>query len=305
MQVVLEKTKSIRNEVKKKIIRAKTAGFCMGVARALRMLDATVGKASSCSKDNAQVVTLGPIIHNRQVLEEYERKNVYAVDKEIVRNAHNAQNVVIRAHGIPKSLEDTLRLQRNITLVDATCPRVKDAQNSIAELASRGYYILIFGESSHAEVQGLCSYAEGRVAVLETMEEVKAFPYEVDQRYAFVAQTTQSIVAFQEAYKWIQCNTPVECICVDTICDATSLRQKEVESIAQQVDIMIIVGGYTSGNTRRLCTIAERYVPVIHIEAASDLDIQQLAGYSRIGLSAGASTPCAHIDAVHALLTAL
>ena len=305
MQACLEKNKSIRKESKKKIIRAKTAGFCMGVARALRMLDATVSGKNNCGKNDTQVVTLGPIIHNGQVLEEYEKKNVYAVDKETVRNIYSTQSIVVRAHGIPRELEHELRSRQNITLVDATCPKVKEAQNSIAELASQGYFILIFGEFSHAEVQGLCSYAEDSVAVLETIEAVKTFPYKRDRRYALVAQTTQSIVAFQEAYRWIQCNASVECVCVNTICDATWLRQEEVESIAQQVDIMIIVGGRTSGNTRRLCAIAERYVPVIHIETATELNTQQLIEYSSIGLSAGASTPCAHIDAVHALLNTL
>ncbi len=262
-----------------KVRLAKTAGFCMGVRLAMEKVLAEANKAED------PIYTFGPLIHNRQVMKLLESKGVRAVETvEGVR----AGTVVIRAHGIPpqerKSLKGT-----GLRIIDATCPRVGRVQSIVRSHTRKGYQAVIVGERDHAEVIGLRGYAEGPVHVIDRAEEAGGLPK--DQPLVVVAQTTQDAGVFEEIRRAIQERNP-EALIFDTICDATQNRQAEVSSFAGQVDGMVVVGGFHSGNTRRLVQVSEAAgIPTFHVETEEELDPEALAPMGTVGVTAGASTP--------------
>lgn len=282
-----------------RVIRAQSAGFCMGVSRALNLL------RKEEINSHIHLGTLGPIIHNTQVLQSLQKKGIESYTVEDAMMSEEQRTLLIRAHGIPRETERVLQEKDNITLIDATCPKVKDAQLAVYEASQNGYVILLYGEKEHAEVKGLCSYAQ-EVYVFASLAEIQQHQYNHDTRYALVSQTTQSIVEFDAIYAWLLEHVHSDILCINTICDATYVRQNDVIALLDTVDAMVIVGGYTSGNTRRLVEIAkERGVFTIHVEHAGELPLDELRQYECIGLSAGASTPKEYIDAVEDVLAML
>ena len=274
-------------------MRAQTAGFCMGVILALQRLDALIENTSN-------IFTLGPIIHNPQVVEEYARKGVLTTDTP--QNIPPGATAVIRAHGVPKSVEDALQ-QRGIPVLDATCPKVKRAQQLIAEQAKSGRMLLLYGEPSHPEVKGLLSYAEAGAFVFDSRESLEQFRLLPGKPYCLAAQTTQDREIFEDMAESLTLHSEFDVTVLQTICDATKLRQEEAVRIAREVEFMVVVGGFNSGNTRRLVQVVTATgTPVLHVETARELPLDMLKGFSRIGLTAGASTPQKAIDEVQSLL---
>ena len=209
--------------------------------------------------------------------------------------------VVIRAHGIPKAVEEELNA-RGAYVVDATCPRVKAAQLAIANATRGGIPLWLFGEADHPEVRGLISYAEGDCLVFSEADASKAFRCNEYQPVVLAAQTTQEKAVFQALSERLRQRCPKLHV-LSTICDATSKRQAEARAIARQVQLMLVLGGFSSGNTRRLVDVAKAEgARALHVETMTDLPLEELASYARIGLTAGASTPHAMIDEVQALL---
>ncbi len=279
-----------------KVIRAKTAGFCMGVALALRKLDEAIeGKVSG------RICTFGPIIHNPQVLEHYATQGVHCIFH--INEVVSDDCVIIRAHGIPKQDEDLLKAS-GATLVDATCPKVKKAQLSIAKATKNGSVLLLFGEVDHPEVRGLVSYAHNDAYVFDSLEQLQNLELLAQGTYVLASQTTQDKKIFAQIEKYLSeriGNIPI----LSTICDATSERQSEVLSIASEVDGVVVVGGKDSGNTRRLVDVAaSKGVPTWHVETVSELKNENFNKICTVGLTAGASTPKSLIDAVHDFLDA-
>jgi 4-hydroxy-3-methylbut-2-enyl diphosphate reductase len=281
------------------IILAGTAGFCMGVDMALKKLDKIIEEQA----DGSPIQTLGPIIHNPQVLQEYGTKGISVADTpdQVAAGSH----VLIRAHGIPREVEDRLYgLCR--TVVDATCPRVKKAQILIRRHTGEGQTLLLYGESNHPEVRGLLSYAQGPSLVLESREEFQELELDPDTRYCLAAQTTQDRMAFSEIAQRLSARLGDRVTILETICDATRDRQDEAISIAESVDHMVVAGGYNSGNTRRLAQVVEDLgVPCVHVETAAELPLDKLAQARRIGLTAGASTPRSIIEEIYDRLRSL
>ncbi len=278
-----------------KVIRAKTAGFCMGVSLALQKLD----KALEKYRDR-RILTLGPIIHNPQVLADYAERGVLCV-----RDASAAlpgDCVIIRAHGIPRQTQDVL-VAGGALVVDATCPKVKKAQLAIdAATQKNRARLLLFGEENHPEVRGLISYAACGAHVFGSLEELRSLPPEAHGRYVLASQTTQDRHIFDAVERYLRGLYP-DIPVLSTICDATRQRQEETMDIASHVDAMIIVGGRESGNTRRLADVAAaRGIPTFHVETARELTPEAFAGHAVVGLTAGASTPKNLIDAVQHLL---
>ena len=272
------------------LIIAETAGFCMGVDLALHKLDNAVANPPH----EGTIYTLGPIIHNPQVLELYQSQGVQQTDGK--KNLAATDVVVIRAHGIPRQILDRFKNQ-NITIIDATCPKVKKAQILIQRQAEQNKHLLLFGERDHPEVRGLVSYAP-KHTVFESLEELQTHALHDDQRYFLAAQTTQDRESF-EAIRAYLLNVDSSMIILDTICAATKDRQEEVRALSSRVQAMIVIGGKSSGNTRRLAQIAqETGIYAIHIETAEELPLKDLAQFERIGLTAGASTPSWIIAAV-------
>ncbi|HDQ40171.1 MAG TPA: 4-hydroxy-3-methylbut-2-enyl diphosphate reductase [Desulfonatronum sp.] len=273
------------------IILAETAGFCMGVDLALRKLDALLREPEvSCP-----VFTLGPIIHNPQVLDHYKARGVRQLDDPF--SLRSGQSVVVRAHGIPKNIEQELRA-RGVHLVDATCPKVKKAQLLIARQAAQGRIMLLLGEADHPEVRGLLSYAESGARVLESEEDLEAVLREGCSPCFLAAQTTQDRKLYDRMSRILRRLDPDMPI-LDTICAATTNRQTETRHIAGQVQAMIVVGGRTSGNTRRLVQVAEQSgIPCFHVETLADLPVDSLRGLNSVGVTAGASTPADSIQGI-------
>ena len=273
----------------------------MGVALALHKLDTIVA-----SRAGEKVATLGEIIHNPQVLEDYARKGVRCLHS--VEEAKDDMSVLIRAHGIPRGVEARLR-ERCARVEDATCPRVKNAQLAIAEATSTGRELLLYGEESHPEVRGLISYAAGKsrifssIADLETLiagEELAGRPL------VLAAQTTQDRLIFDEMHRRLAARFGSSLVVLDTICDATRERQEEAGEIAARVQAMVVAGGKSSGNTKRLAELARmRGVPTVLVETADEIDGADFAGVRTVGLTAGASTPRYIIDDVEKKLRLL
>lgn len=274
-----------------KVIRAETAGFCMGVGLALRKLDQVVAQGGG------RICTMGPIIHNPQVLEQYAAQGVLRVDKPAEIPA--GSRVVIRAHGIRQEVERELR-DKGCEIVDATCPKVKKAQLLIGEATERGRRLLLFGESEHPEVCGLLSYARPDALVFQSLEELREMRLSPDEPWFLAAQTTQDRKAFEEIVDYLLDFAGDDMPVLDTICEATRERQSEAIKIASQVPAMVVVGGFESGNTRRLAEVVRAQGAACqHVETLEQLDLDALAGLEVVGLTAGASTPKKTIDAIH------
>ncbi|RLC27710.1 MAG: 4-hydroxy-3-methylbut-2-enyl diphosphate reductase [Deltaproteobacteria bacterium] len=263
-----------------KVRLAKSAGFCMGVRRAMKIVLEELNKRRS-----GPLYTLGPLIHNNQVLDLLAAKGVRTVDDP---SGIDSGEVVIRAHGIGPEKRRAIR-RAGLSIIDATCPRVARVHALVRSYTRKGYAAVIVGDRNHPEVQGIMGYSEGPVHVVEEARDVSRLP-PMEPVFA-VAQTTQDRASFQEITKLLQERFPGIRI-FNTICDATRERQQEVRVLAGQVDGMVVVGGYHSGNTRRLAQVSRNAgVPTFHVETEKDLDRERLANMQVIGITAGASTP--------------
>ncbi len=262
-----------------KITIAKTAGFCMGVRRAVDMV------LDTANKSDTPIYTYGPLIHNPQVLEMLETKGISRLDAIPERGGGT---VLIRAHGVPP--EDVAGLETaGLTVINATCPRVVRVQVIINKFAQKGYAAIIIGDENHPEVVGLLGYARGNGYAVTTMDQLKALP-KFDNAVV-VAQTTQNTALYDEVKTWCTAHRPHYEV-FDTICGSTERRQQEVRQLAATHDAVIVVGGRQSGNTRRLAQVAaETRAVASHIESVSEIDFKTLAGVRSIAITAGASTP--------------
>ena len=282
--------------------RAKTAGFCMGVSLALQKLNTALERSTGPNTETGRICTLGPIIHNPQVLAEYEARGVACVnDPSQLRQDDVA---VIRAHGITRQVEQAV-CASGASVVDATCPTVKKAQLSIARATSQGATLLLFGEEDHPEVRGLISYACGPAHVFGNAGELAALPLDPAQPYVLASQTTQDREIFTAIHESLS-RALDDLAVLSTICDATRERQEEARNIASSVDVMVVVGGRQSGNTRRLADVAAlNGIATYHVESAEELDPEKFVNKPRVGLTAGASTPKSLIDAAEKWLYSL
>ncbi len=260
---------------------AETGGFCMGVKRAMDM----ILKATEENHGDNVICTYGPLIHNKQVLEMLGKKGVKVVETP---EECAGKIVLVRAHGIPPDQRKKLKAVARKVL-DATCPRVARVQALIRRHARKGYLPIIVGDPEHAEVIGLMGYSEGKGIVINKVEDVEKLPD--SEKVLVVAQTTQNEKTFNEIVSAIkQRYEKVEVY--NTICGSTHQRQEEVKKMAKQVDAMVVVGGYHSGNTIRLAEIARQCgLPTFHVETEKELDVEKLASFDTIGVTAGASTP--------------
>ncbi|PIE61530.1 MAG: 4-hydroxy-3-methylbut-2-enyl diphosphate reductase [Desulfobacterales bacterium] len=262
-----------------KISVAKTAGFCMGVRRAVDMV------LDAANKSDAPIFTYGPLIHNPQVLEMLESKQIHRLDSIPVKGEGI---VLVRAHGVPPEDERALA-DAGFTVINATCPRVVRVQVIIKKFAQKGYATIIIGDKKHPEVVGLLGYARGNGHTVTTMAQLAALPR--FENAVVVAQTTQNTKFYEDIKAWCRKHAPHYEL-YDTICGSTEKRQNEIRQLAQINDAVIVVGGKESGNTRRLAQVAqETGTPSTHIESVEELDYSSLASAHSIAITAGASTP--------------
>jgi len=268
------------------IIITQNAGFCFGVERATNI-------AFDASKEfDKDIYTLGPIIHNPQVVKALEDDGV-AVGEDIDEITRGT--VIIRSHGVNADILEKAKA-KNLKVLDATCPFVKKAQKKAEALSNEGYAVLIVGDSNHPEVQAMVSYVKGQVFVAGSADEAKKLP-QLD-KLGIVAQTTQSHKNFYGIIKVCMDKSP-DIRIYNTICDATQVRQDESIELAKNVECVIVIGGYNSANTKRLVSLcSEIQANTHHIESADEIEDSWLEGAEKIGITAGASTPSSIIEDV-------
>ncbi len=261
------------------ILVAKNAGFCFGVKRAINM-------AQDCVKEaDGNIYTLGPIIHNPQVVKELEESGISKANK--VEEIGNG-TVIVRSHGVTSHEMEVIK-QKGLKLVDATCPFVKKTHEYVELLTKEGYSVIVVGEKDHPEVKGILSYSMKDIIAAASVEDLKGMPRK--KKIGIVAQTTQSIENLQAVVAHCLKKSS-ELKIFNTICNATSVRQQESIELAKQVDCMIVVGGRNSANTNRLAEICRKIQPkTYHIEVPEELNQIHFNGAKNVGITAGASTP--------------
>jgi (E)-4-hydroxy-3-methyl-but-2-enyl pyrophosphate reductase len=270
---------------------AKTAGFCMGVKRAV---DIVLDLARRKGQDT--IYTYGPVIHNPQTIELLRKRGIIPIGSlDEIAGLPAGAAMIIRAHGISPAERKKIK-DKGFRIIDATCPRVGRVQAIIRKHAAAGYAILIAGDREHPEVNGLLGFAGDAGVVLGSPEEVARLP-EL-QKVCVVAQTTQNKEEYADLCRRIRERFPTAVV-FDTICDSTEKRQTEIQALAAETDAVFIVGGKNSANTRRLAELAKlEGKPAFHIETDDELGAIDIEPYCRIGVSAGASTPNWIIDRV-------
>jgi 4-hydroxy-3-methylbut-2-enyl diphosphate reductase len=267
------------------IILAKNIGFCFGVKRAMDLVTAHLNKSKE------PVYTLGPLIHNPQVMEKLEKENLVCVSK--IEQIKKRGKVFIRSHGVPREILTKLK-RKKLKIIDATCPYVKRIQHLVNNLAKKNYTIIIFGKRNHPEVEALVSYAQGKAKVIEKVEDLTRQISGANKKIGLVAQTTQATEDFQKIISFFQ--SPLfqnkEVKIYNTLCPTTKKRQTEAEKIARETDLVFVIGGKNSSNTTRLAEICSRYQRnTFHIETAEEIDLKNFKRKTKIGIITGASTP--------------
>lgn len=267
-----------------KVTVAKSAGFCFGVDRAVKMVYSELEK-------NTKVATLGPIIHNQDVVNDMKAKGARIIDS--VDELEPDETVVIRSHGVGRDIYEQIAAKGN-RMLDATCPFVSRIHKIAAEKTREGYFVLIAGDASHPEVQGIVGHCDENCLVFKDNFELKAFFEKkytnLKKRLAIVAQTTYNIVVWDDCLNVIPKNDPNIEI-TDTICNATDTRQSDAAELAKDSDVMLVVGGRHSSNTVKLYEVCSRYCKTYHIENSGELRSLKIPDAEKIGITAGASTP--------------
>ena len=271
------------------IILAKTAGFCFGVNRAVKL-------TYELLEQSRPVATLGPLIHNPQVVEDLESKGAITCDS--VDDVPDGCEVVIRSHGVGQSVYDKISTRR-LVYHDATCPFVTKIHKIAARAGAEGAMLLVAGDAKHPEVQGIVGHTTGKVEVFANLAELeKLLPELTQQKSIFaVAQTTFNVQSWETCKEFLK-NQCTNAKIFDTICNATWARQQEAEDLSQKCDHMVVIGGHHSSNTQKLLQVAARHTKAINVETADELDPAWLAGAARVGVTAGASTPSSIIEEV-------
>lgn len=269
---------------------AKTAGFCMGVRRAVdTVLDV------SQHETGRKIYTYGPLIHNPQTIELLKSRGITAIQSiDEIPDRHNAL-LIIRAHGIAPGQRRKIK-ESGVKIIDATCPKVGYVQAIIKKHTALDYTVIIAGDREHPEVDGLWGYTEGRGIIVSTLEDAEKIPSL--EKVCIVAQTTQDSDHYREIVRKIQQKNP-QAVVFNTICSSTEKRQEEIISLAAEMDALFVVGGKNSANTCRLADLARKQnTPTFHIETVKELKNIDLGPYKSIGVSAGASTPNWIIDQI-------
>ena len=274
------------------VIVAKTAGFCFGVKRAVEQVYEQIEKAER------PVYTFGPIIHNEQVVEDLAQKGVRVIDTEEELETVRDAIVIIRSHGVGKHIYDLLE-RNGVTVVDATCPFVKKIHRIVQEQQAAGRRVIIVGNPDHPEVQGIRGWGDEGTLVVENADQIENLPVSTKDKLCVVAQTTFNYNKFQDLVEKFE-KKGYDILVLNTICNATQERQVVAKQIAASVDAMIVIGGQSSSNTRKLYEICSSECENTYfIQTLDDLDLQSVSSVRSVGITAGASTPNYIIEEVH------
>ena len=264
---------------------AKTAGFCFGVKRAVDL--------AFSNADEPDTFTYGPIIHNEVVTGALEQKGVYAIE---TLDGYPIKKLIIRSHGVSPIIYEKSK-EKQIEILDATCPYVKKIHRYVNKYEAEGYFILVAGNASHPEIQGINGWAHEKCMIAKDVEALKQMTLPKG-KYLLVAQTTYKKEVVDEMCKYLE-EQDIEFEYINTICNATKERQEEAVELAQEVDSMLVLGSPKSANTKKLFEICKAYCPKSYcVQGAQELVADWFKGLQRVGITAGASTPQSVIDEV-------
>ena len=272
------------------VVLAKSSGFCFGVRRAV---DTVYEQADK--KD--QIYTYGPIIHNEEVVKDLEQKGVRVLDTKEELQALDKGSVIIRSHGVSKDIYDLIE-QKGLECIDATCPFVKRIHNIVEKESANGRRIIIIGNDGHPEVEGIKGWSKTPATVIESQDEALRFEAEKGEKLCIVSQTTFNYKKFKDLVEIFQ-KKGYDIIVANTICNATEERQKEALELASRADVMIVIGGTHSSNTRKLYELCKSECEnTYYIQTLEDLQLELPNSVELVGITAGASTPNKIIEEV-------
>ena len=280
------------------IIRASEMGFCFGVRRAVEMME-------DATQDVGPLVSLGSVVHNPQVVAQLKEKglDVIASPAEV-----DGLPVAITAHGVSEVVVQELE-GRGVPVLDTTCPIVTRSQQWAKRLVDEGFAVIVFGDPNHKETRGVLGWAEGRAYAVPSVDEIDKLPDDLPSRIGVLSQTTETEAHFAEFVRALlerRMDRISEVRVINTLCNATTSQQAATQELAHQVDLMVVIGGRESANTRHLAEVArEEGVETHHVESAGEIQREWLNGHERVGVTAGASTPDDAIEAVVARLREL
>ena len=263
---------------------AKSAGFCFGVQRAVDSV------YKELEENSGKIYTFGPIIHNEQVVEDLNKKGIEVIDTVEQLKKIKEGTVVIRSHGVAKEIYDILE-QQKLKMVDATCPFVKKIHNIVLDESNNGKTISIIGNDNHPEVEGIKGWVNGEVIVINKEEQIEKLSLPEQTKACIVSQTTFNHNKFKYLVEIIR-KKGYDITVVNTICNATHVRQVEAQKISSNVDGMIVIGGKNSSNTQKLYDICRNECEnTFYVQTVKDLNLHELKSLKSIGITAGASTP--------------
>ena len=278
------------------IIVADKSGFCFGVKRAVDSVYEQLEKGG-------KIYTFGPIIHNEQVVDELEKKGVKVISSEEELEGITEGTVIIRSHGVTRQIYEQIEKQ-GLEVIDATCPFVKKIHGIVEKESRAGKHIIIIGSPKHPEVEGIISWVDGPVTVIENESEAKDFTPERGSEICVVSQTTFNNNKFKVLVDIFQKKGYYVSV-ANTICNATEERQTEAKKIASSVDAMIVIGGAGSSNTQKLYEICKRECDnTQYIQTVDDLVLDSIESIKSVGITAGASTPKKIIQEVQSYVRA-
>lgn len=273
----------------KEIILADKAGYCFGVKRAMNMAKYELEK-----NNNMEIYSLGPLIHNKQAVSKYEDLGLKIVDDiSDIKPSENLE-VIIRSHGVSKSIYYEAR-RKNIDIVDTTCPFVKKIHDIVSESEKENKDIIILGDKNHPEIIGINGWCNNSAMIFKSLDEVMEHRFDTTKEYIVVSQTTMNENNFKDIIEYLN-TLDIDITIKNTICSATRVRQESARDLASKVDLAIVIGGRHSSNTQKLVKICSEKVRTISIETKDELEKEDLSGYEKIGITAGASTPDWIID---------
>lgn len=268
---------------------AENAGFCFGVKRAMNMAWDELE-----NKNGNKVYSLGPLIHNKQAVDKYKEKGLLEMDS--LDKVPNDSKLIIRSHGVAEDVY-TQSKSKNMDIVDTTCPFVKKIHEIVKEFSNNGYKIIIVGNATHPEIVGINGWCNNEAFVVNSEEDVDNIPFNNNDKYCVVSQTTANLEHFDKIVEKI--NSKTDNLTVkNTICFATKERQLSATDLAKEVDCMVVIGGKHSSNTQKLVNICKNIVPTFSIETKEELQKDMFEGFKVAGVTAGASTPDWIIDEI-------
>ncbi len=269
---------------------AERMGFCFGVKRAVDTVYEQI-------KNGKNIYTYGPIVNNEEVVRELAEQGVKVLESKEELQGLTAGSVIIRAHGVPEEICDILR-EKDLECIDATCPFVKRIHNIVEKESREGRHIVVIGNAGHPEVEGIVGWCKGPVTVLKDLSEAESFRPPEGEKLCVVAQTTYNYNKFHNIVEILE-KKGYNSIVVNTICNATEERQCSAKALAAEADVMIVIGGRHSSNTRKLYEIcAEECAHTYFIQTLDDLHLELPKSVRLVGITAGASTPNKLIEEV-------